>query len=88
MVCTPAGKEPYRKLGISVNTKPSISQKECKLVVDTQDIFSKHYTEVLLCLLAHRPAGTEHPNIQSYWGVARNIGHEVAPCMSVRISLS
>ena len=69
-MCMPAGQEPYRQLGIRVNTKPSISQKECKLVLETQDVFWKYYIEVLLCLLALRPDGSGHPKIQGYWGVA------------------
>lgn len=61
MACTPAGQEPYRKLGIRVNTEPMISPEHCKLVLETQDVFWKYYIEVLLCLLAHRTVASEQP---------------------------
>ena len=56
----PAGQEPYRMLGIRVNTDPMISPEQCKLVLETQDVFWKYYIEVLPSLLAHRPVAPEH----------------------------
>ena len=61
----PAGQEPYRKLGIKVNTDPMISPEQCKLVLETQDVFWKYYIEVRLCLLAHRPVACEHSKSQT-----------------------
>ena len=70
MQCMPAGQEPYCKLGIRVNTDPMISPEQCKLVLETQDVFWKYYIEVHLCLLARRPIASEHPRSQSCLGVA------------------
>ena len=66
----PTGQEPYRKLGIRVNTDPMISPRQCKLVLETQDVFWKYYIEVLPCLLARRPIASEQPRSQSCLGVA------------------
>ena len=47
-----------------------ISPEQCKLVLETQDVFWKYYIEVHLCLLARRPIASEHPRSQSCLGVA------------------
>lgn len=42
----PAGQEPFRKLGLKINEKPLTSAAECRLILDTQEVFWKMYLEV------------------------------------------
>ena len=75
MVSMPAGQEPYRKLGIKVNTEPMISPEQCKMVLDTQDIFWKYYIEVLRLVLAHRLVTSGHPKFLSYCVACAFVSH-------------
>ena len=72
--CMPAGQEPYRKLGIRVNIDPMISPEQCKLVLETQDVFWKYYIEVIRIVLAHRLL-TSEPNFQSYCVACASVLH-------------
>lgn len=79
-MCMPAGQEPYRQLGIRVNTEPSISLDECKLVLETQDVFWKYYIEVLPLLAGTQACCFRAPQNPELLGCRMHAHRSVRAC--------